>query len=159
MKRSATFSHPISRLYRYSLMREWSELRRVVFVMLNPSTADEATDDPTIRRCISFAKKWNYGGIEVVNLFAYCASDPKLLAGIVDPIGRDNNEYIVQAINEAGLVVAAWGAHRSAVTRGAEVKAILKLHAGEILRCLGKTKSGAPRHPLYVSSDKALERF
>ncbi len=84
--------------YRYSLWREWDSRRPIVaFVMLNPSTADAAKDDPTIRRCASFARSWGYGSLEVVNLFAYRASEPKRLRQTPDPIGPANDDYLVDA--------------------------------------------------------------
>ena len=149
----------IDGVYRYSLIRQWDEFVRVVFVMLNPSTADAKKDDPTIRRCILFAQKWGYGGIEVVNLFAYRTTNPKELERVPDPIGRDNDFYIRQAVNRCGLVVAAWGANPIAIHRAMPVVGLIKTEAGELLRCLGKTKSGAPRHPLYVPAEQKLESF
>ena len=148
-----------SGLYRYSLTREWSGLRRMAWIMLNASKADANIDDPTIRRCIGFSNSWGYGGIIVVNLFAYRATDPKELLKVDDPIGSDNDYYIRQAVINAELIVAAWGAHRMAELRGAEVKLLVRLETIEILRCLGKTKSGAPKHPLYIPSDTRLEKF
>ena len=141
-------------LYRYSLTRSWSqvELTRVLWVMLNPSTADAELDDPTIRRCIGFSKTWGFDSLEVVNLFAMRATNPAELRMCPDPVGSLNDLHIAAAVACADLVVAAWGAHPLATERA---KAVLPL-LGEPV-CLGRTKSGAPRHPLYVRADAEPE--
>lgn len=145
------------KLYRYRLTRVWDPAKKLVcFVMLNPSTADAATDDPTIRRCIAFAMKWGYGGIVVVNLAAYRATDPDVLRDIEDPIGADNAEHVMKAISEAGLVVAAWGDIGKYMLPFAKI--VSYAPAAKItVMCLGRTKGGQPRHPLYVRADKELE--
>lgn len=151
-----TASISLDGVYRYRLTRSWAEDRHVVWVMLNPSTADAEVDDPTIRRCMGFARAWGYGGIVVVNLFALRATDPKALVGHPAPFGSDNLSYVHDAIADNDVTVAAWGAHpftRSAVDGVQKVAA--KLH--KPLWCVGKTKDGHPRHPLYVKGDKALE--
>ena len=139
-------------LYRYRLTRAWDgglvgARPAVTWVMLNPSTADHQADDPTIRRCVAFAKTWGYGGIEVVNLFALRATDPAELLRHADPVGLENDEHLRVVASDAGrLIVCAWGAHRAAKARGAQVLALL----GATARCLRRTKSGAPEHPLYL---------
>jgi hypothetical protein len=129
--------------YRYWLARTWSnDLPPVTFVMLNPSTADGTYDDPTIRRCIGFAREWGYGGIVVVNLFAYRATYPRELSIVPDPVGPDNDAYIEMAA--CHRTVVAWGAQK---THGRD------LHVATLLTdplCLGRTKRGAPLHPLFV---------
>jgi len=138
----ATFSR--DRRYRYRLWRRWDRARPVVaFVMLNPSTADARRDDPTIRRCIGFARRWGYGGIEVVNLFAYRSTDPRLLRRLRDPVGRDNHRHIRRALRKAALVIVGWGAWT--------VRSPLE-DLGRA-RCLGLTSGGQPRHPLYLRRD------
>jgi hypothetical protein len=141
----AVFSR--DRRYRYRLWRRWDAARPVVaFVMLNPSTADAVRNDPTVRRCIGFARSWGFGGLEVVNLFAYRATDPRVLRRATDPVGPANRRHLAAAIVRAGLVIAAWGADptaRDAPTQG-------RVLSQPELRCLGVTRSGAPRHPLYV---------
>lgn len=139
-------------VYRYALVREWDEaLPRVCFVMLNPSVADAVTDDPTVRRCMSFARRWGMGSIEVVNLYAYRATSPRALWFASDPVGPENDRYIDVAATRAAVVVAAWGAHG---THGGRYAAVLcRLNAP---RCLGLTLSGQPRHPLYVRGDTPL---
>jgi hypothetical protein len=135
----ATFS--ANGRYRYRLWRRWDRSRPVVvFVMLNPSTADADKDDPTIRRCIGFARAWGYGGIEVVNLFAYRATLPRSLRAVDDPVGPENGRHIRRAVARADLVVLAWGAH-------ARASRLLSLPRA---RCLGLTRAGQPRHPLYL---------
>jgi hypothetical protein len=119
--------------------------------MLNPSTADEVQDDPTIRRCISFAKREGYTYMTVVNLFALRATNPKELLSHPDPVGPLNDQRIKEMIDEHknGAVVAAWGAHPFAKKRAEEVKKKF----GPFL-CLGTSKNGSPRHPLYLKLDQ-----
>lgn len=144
MKMSAILSD--CRTYRYALSRSWDEsLATVVFIGLNPSTADETKDDPTIRRCIGFAKSWGYGSLVMLNLFAYRATDPTKLQLVEDPVGPDNNWHIKTVSKASDLVVAAWGNHGSLLRRSTIVKrAVPKLYH------LGLTKIGEPRHPLYL---------
>lgn len=135
--------------YRYVLGRRWCwDAGQVVWIMLNPSKADDAGDDPTIRRCMSFSQAWGYGGMTVVNLYALRATEPKELVDAADPVGPDNDAYVAEtcAASEAGAVVAAWGAHPLARARAGDVLSI----AGRDINCLGLTGSGYPRHPLYV---------
>jgi len=155
--------------YRYLLWRRTGETgRKVVFVMLNPSTADHEKDDPTIRRCMGFARKWGYRRLEVVNLFAYRATDPKKLgearkAGI-DVVGPKNDEFISQAVVDAGLVVMAWGNHRRSLVEDRIQKIMWMFRMWEMngpnlckqVMCLGLTNNGSPRHPLYVMNEAAL---
>jgi hypothetical protein len=138
----ATFSR--DRRYRYRLWRRWDRTRPLVaFVMLNPSTADARHDDPTIRRCLGFARRWGYGGIEVVNLFAYRATNPTALRKVRDPVGRGNARHIQSALARAALVVLAWGAD----TQSSRHVSVVRAH------CLGLTRAGQPRHPLYLRRD------
>lgn len=149
-------------LYRYWLGRRWSDGPLMVFIMLNPSTADGRVDDPTIRRCIGFARREGCGGVEVVNLYALRATKPMHLLHHPDPEGPDNPLSWAQTLypdlrgaGEPSLVVAAWGAFsdpdlpESQALKGCSVR----------LQCLGTTKSGAPRHPLYVKADQKLIPF
>ena len=140
------------RRYRYTLWRSWGGLfgasRYAMFVGLNPSTADETMDDPTIRRCVSFAKKWGYDALCMTNLFAFRATDPNVLKRQREPVGRGNNKYLVQCARTAGIVVAAWGAHGAFRGRDAQV---LKLLAD--MHYLRLTKGGHPAHPLYLPAD------
>lgn len=148
IRRSAVLS-PCGR-YRYSLRREWGVVagRTACFVMLNPSTADASIDDPTIRRCIGFARSWGCTALEVRNLFALRATDPKALRKADDPIGPEGDRYLSGI--DADIVVAAWGA---GVPFARDKRALVDLLAGHSLFCLGVTKQGHPRHPLYVRGD------
>lgn len=136
-------------IYRYALERWWDNgLPSVLFVMLNPSTADGTKDDPTIRRCIGFARSWGYGGLLVGNLFAYRATDPRELPADDTAIGPENAAQLDRLARRASLIVAAWGGHKRAVDRAPLVAARLgTLHA------LDFTRAGAPRHPLYVTAN------
>jgi len=142
-----------TRMYRYSLIRTWeASLPRVCFIMLNPSTADAEQDDPTIRRCLHFARQEGFGSLEVVNLYAYRTTDRKVLASVRDPVGPGNDAAIRRAIARAEKVVLAWGA--SADLNRADNVRILVREA----YALGLNKDGSPRHPLYVPGSQRLER-
>lgn len=143
--------------YRYNLWRLWDDRPHAVFIMLNPSTADASEDDPTIRRCMGFARSWGYGGICVVNLFAYRSTDPRALASVPDPVGPRNDQQIDATLGGADLVVAAWGAHGTLGARSATVRALVEKHRP--LYHLGLTKNGSPRHPLYLRSDTQPTRW
>lgn len=140
----------VDSLYRYTLWR-WFDLtnaRYVLFCGLNPSTADAIQDDPTIRRCVDFGKRWGFGGICMVNLFAYRSTEPSVLQEVSDPVGPDNDYWIRELTRGAGLRIAAWGTPGSYLGRDRTVIPIL----GEV-HCLGLTKNGSPRHPLYMPSN------
>lgn len=137
--------------YRYTLQRSLGSALRwhkpILFIMLNPSTADHETDDPTIRRCIGFGKKFGMTHLTVVNLFAYRATDPNILAKAKDPIGPDNDKHLIEQIEKhrSSLIIAAWGAHPFARSRGESIAKSIGP-----FQCLGTTKDNAPRHPLYL---------
>ena len=144
--------------YRYVLMRRWNEDGPMLpFLMLNPSTADALVDDPTIRRCIGFARREGFGAIHVLNLYAWRATKPADCFAAPDPVGPQNDAYLTMEFQAAvtGMhpVVAAWGAH-ARPDRVAAVRALAP--AALDLRCLGVTKDGHPRHPLYVSGSQPL---
>ncbi len=141
-----------TRTYRYSLYREWGDpSHKAAFIMLNPSTADETHLDPTVTRCCGYARRWGYGAIEVVNIFAYRSTDPKGLLAVADPVGKENDQYILAAVEDAALVVAAWGVHGALQDRGRIVQDLIADRCA--LTCLGRTKAGHPRHPLYLRRD------
>lgn len=159
--------------YRYRLTREWERdpLAWAVFVMLNPSTADATADDPTIRSCVRLAKAWGCGGIHVVNLFAWRATEPQDLTKADDPVGHDNDGHLLDAAwladmgAPASKLVAAWGVetrpywreHRELVrARADRVRDLLHLYD---LQCLGTTQDGSPRHPLYVAAGTVLQTY
>lgn len=147
-----------SGLFRYTLTRSWGDEPICCFVMLNPSTADHHKDDPTIRRCVAFAKLWGCGGLIVVNLFALRATNPNELYDAYDPIGEANDECIRSALRASAIRVAAWGVHGAYRHRDQEVVALMR-SVGRGVQCLGLTKFGQPRHPLYVRADTKLESF
>ena len=133
------------RKYRYALWRTWDDSKPyAMFIGLNPSTADETGDDPTIRRCIGFAKDWGYGGLCVVNLFAYRATLPADLKVAPDPVGPPNDKWIRKSASRAGIIVAAWGNDGCFLGRSSRVKEILPN-----VMCLKLNKTGEPAHPLY----------
>lgn len=145
--------------YRYLLRRTWDhKLPRALFVMLNPSTADAEIDDATIRSCIRLSKCLNYGSFEVVNLFAFRATDPEDLAKALAPIGERNDDIIEAAIGRCDVAICAWGAHRMAERRAKDVRGLLRSHRPAVF-CLGKTKAGYPKHPLYIKSGTPLEVY
>ncbi|MDR6756784.1 hypothetical protein J2Y48_002077 [Mycoplana sp. BE70] len=149
-ERAAVFSR--CGRYRYTLDRRWSEDGgQLVWIMLNPSRADGDVDDATIRRCMCFTRFWGYGALIVVNLYAQCATKPKELMGVADPVGPDNDFHLARicaALSSARrrAIIAAWGAHPLAQARAGQVLSI----AGRHIDCLGLTGTGYPRHPLYV---------
>lgn len=133
--------------YRYALWRDVGELDgegTVLFVMHNPSTANASEDDPTIRRCIRFARDWGFARLAVGNLYAWRATKPRDLLEADDPVGPENDEWLRRLVRGSELVVAAWGAQVNPATAAPT----LRLH--DRWRCLGVTAGGLPRHPLYV---------
>lgn len=139
--------------FRYLLWRNWGFERWMLFVMLNPSTADASVDDPTIRKCKEFARRRNRN-LVVANLYAYRATDPRNLKAAGYPVGPDNDYWLRLALETLNpRVVVAWGAGR-AIT--GEIAGAL---TGRDLWCLGRTKSGNPRHPLFLSYATTLEKW
>lgn len=147
MQSDALFSG--CRTWRYRLERIWDDrLHRCLFVMLNPSTADEEADDPTSRRCIGFARAFGCGALVQCNLFAVRGADPTVLSLHPDPVGPENDVIVAAEVRAAGLVIAAWGASRWIGGRAADMLPVLRA-AGEV-HCLRRTAGGAPEHPLYL---------
>lgn len=143
--------------YRYNLWRIWdSDKPLMVWILLNPSTADAEKDDPTIRRCINFSRQWGFGGMHVVNLFTLRVTNPQELKNSDNPIGDCNNSLLSRY--SEWYKVAGWGNGGLLKDRDFQVIKILK-HPVHPIYCLGKTELGLPRHPLYVRSDKKLERL
>ena len=145
-------------IYRYSLWRIWGEDNdpHLIVIGLNPSTADATEDDPTIRRCIGFAKREQLAGLVMLNLFALRATDPKIMLAHADPIGPQTDSVI--RINcrtdSRDIIIAAWGTHGSHRGRGKQVADLIPN-----LRCFGKTKDGHPKHPLYLRADTPIIDF
>lgn len=135
--------------YRYSLGRDWGAGPRINFVMLNPSTADEMRNDPTVERCERRARALGFGGFCVTNLFAYRATAPRDLKTADLPVGGDNDAALLGAAQRADMVLCAWGVHGSHQDRAALVEAMLRKSV-QTLWILGLTQAGAPRHPLYL---------
>lgn len=149
---SALVRHTIfsaDRAYRYALWREWDlfDPRYVMFVGLNPSTATETIDDPTVRRMIRYAKDWGYGALCVGNAFAFRATDPAVMKAQENPVGPENDYWLRMHAMEADMVIAGWGARGGFRNRQAQ---ILQVLADIPLYCLGTTKEHYPRHPLYL---------
>lgn len=137
------------RAYRYDLWRRWStDKGYVMFIGLNPSTADETNDDPTIRRCIDFAKRWGFGELCMANLFAFRATQPRDMKAAADPVGPDNNRSLQTLADGASIIIAAWGKDGTYQGRDKQVlKMLPRLH------CLKQNKDGTPAHPLYLKSE------
>lgn len=148
--------------YRYSLTRTWDTAgARALFIMLNPSTATEIQNDPTVERCERRARTLGFGAFRVVNIFAYRATDPNDMRAADDPIGPDNDAAIRQSVaewvrNPDDLILCAWGSHGVFLDRGKQVISILR-DIGNPLYSLGLTKGGLPKHPLYISYDQQPE--
>ena len=144
MNKWATFS--AGRLYRYELWRTWDKRTGyAMFICLNPSTADEMQDDPTVRRCIAFAKGWGYGGLCVTNLFAFRATSPQDMKRAENPIGPNNDVTLQKCAREAAIVIAGWGTHGGYLNRSRAVQEMMP-----VLYYLRMTKGGEPAHPLYL---------
>ena len=136
------------RKYRYALWRTWDASKPYVMIVgLNPSTADETEDDPTLIRCINFAKSWGYGGVCMANLFAFRATDPSDMKASSDPVGLENDIWLSNLSEDAGIIVAAWGNDGNHLGRASVVKAALPN-----LYCIKMNKSGEPAHPLYLKA-------
>ncbi len=142
--------------YRYSLWRIWDDEKPLVlFIMLNPSTADAEEDDATIRRCIRFVQDWGYGGLLVGNLFGFRATQPSELLRQGDPVGDENDYWLGRMMTKAEWVVAAWGANGTR-TRALTIAGLAHDH-DQPLFCLGETQDGQPRHPLRLAADTQPE--
>lgn len=155
---SAKLSH--CRMYRYHLHRRWANGgTSVLWVMLNPSLADDSIDDPTVRKCVGFSRRWGHGEMAIVNLYAYRTHDPKILKvvektkGRERVVGEENDRYIDAVGMRSTQIVAAWGAHADA-DRAAEVLRLLNRRGP--VQCLGRTSGGQPRHPLMLKYDTPL---
>ncbi|MGB1140967.1 MAG: DUF1643 domain-containing protein [Halioglobus sp.] len=143
MKNTASLSR--CRRYRFALWRTWDDtMPYAMFIGLNPSTADETTDDPTLVRCMNFARTWGYGGVCMANLFAFRATDPLDMKAAEDPVGRRNNHWLKKLAADAGIVIAAWGNDGAYMDRAERVKALVP-----DLYCLKMNRTGQPAHPLY----------
>lgn len=153
MKKNAILSE--DRKYRYVLSRIWDETKpKVMIIGLNPSTADETEDDPTIGRCISFSKSWGYGGVYMLNLFAFRATQPKDMFNAQNPIGLENNSYIEIYSKKVDKIVCAWGNHGTYKNRGNEIR-----EKFDKLFYLTLNQTGEPAHPLYLKSELVPKKW
>ena len=143
------------RQYRYVLWRQWGPLPYAMVVGLNPSTADDEQDDPTIRRCVAYVKREGMGALCMTNVYAWRSTDPKgLRATGVNPVGPENGNWLAECAKDAALIVCAWGRHAA----GFDVRSALSILASNNRRvmCLGKNLDGSPKHPLYLRADAPL---
>lgn len=152
--------------YRYLLSRAWAAGHKVLFVMLNPSTADAKVDDPTIRKCVGFAQRWGFARVDVANLYALRSTDPLGLARVVDPVGPDADFHLRLALQTAAKVVFAWGVPPASLWRrmpsyATPVQERVKLVQGLATepQCLGFTADGWPRHPVRLAYSTLLETW
>lgn len=145
--------------YRYSLTRIWDDSAgRVHFCMLNPSTATEVQNDPTVERCERRARALGFGGFRVTNIFAWRDTDPRNMRAATDPIGPDNDTAILEAADWADQTICAWGTHGAHLARGAQIESALRA-LGVPLFHLGLSKAGHPKHPLYIAYTQQPERW
>lgn len=153
-KRDATISR--CGRYRYRLSRHWGNGAEATFIMLNPSTADAENDDPTIRKCIGFARRWGLDGIYVGNLFAVRATDPADMKASTDPVGPDNRDYLEwmceRAAKNGGVLICAWGAHGRYIEQDRTFLGWMDM-LDITPKALRLTKDGSPGHPLYIPYD------
>lgn len=137
--------------YRYELTRVWDDTgKRVLFVMLNPSTATEVQNDPTVERCERRARALGFGAFRVCNIFAWRETDPAKMRRADDPVGSENDVAISAGCAWADTVVCAWGSHGEHLDRGPAVEVLMRANRSD-LTCLGLTKAGHPKHPLYIA--------
>ena len=142
--------------YRYLLQRSWDvQLQAVCFIMLNPSTADDKKDDPTIRRCIGYAQKFGYGSLYVVNLFALRATNKTEIQTTENPIGPENDQWIEQLSKKTDCIIAAWGNDGKYLNRSQDILKKLS-QEGRIVYCLKISKQNEPCHPLYLKKESVL---
>jgi hypothetical protein len=139
--------------YRYLLTREWGAGRRALFIMLNPSTATEAQNDPTVERCERRARALGFGAFRVCNIFAYRATDPRVMRAVADPVGPMNDAAILGSVPWADQVICAWGTHGAHLGRGPQMAGLLR-KTGAQLWHLGLSQAGHPKHPLYICYDQ-----
>jgi hypothetical protein len=142
--------------YRYLLTRIWAGGPKALFVLLNPSTATEVQNDPTVERCERRARALGFGAFRVANIFAFRATDPRVMRAAADPVGPGNDAAIRDSTIWADVIVCAWGNHGMHLDRGATVEAMLR-KTGLPLYCLGVTGQSQPKHPLYIGYDRQPE--
>jgi hypothetical protein len=139
----------VTRMYRYALIRAWGHTRSILWIMLNPSIADETILDPTVRRCLGFSEAWGFDRLTICNIFALRSTDPRALYHHTDPVGPENDDIIHANAHTADIVIAAWGVHGALAERSSHVIKNLA-RQGVRVHHLGLTKHGFPKHPLYL---------
>ncbi|SMR82385.1 hypothetical protein SAMN04488030_2736 [Aliiroseovarius halocynthiae] len=145
--------------YRYTLTRVWEpEGRKALFIMLNPSTATEVQNDPTVERCERRARTLGFGAFRVTNIFAWRDTDPRKMRAASDPVGPANDAAILDSCPWADQIICGWGTHGAHLSRGAEVEALLR-QSNQPTFHLGLTKDGHPKHPLYIAYAQQPERW
>jgi hypothetical protein len=153
LKTGANFS--TDKKYRYTLWRVWNEDKPLLgFCMLNPSTANEEVNDPTVARCQRRAELWSYGGVIVTNIFALRSTDPSALKTVIDPVGPMNDVRMIGALQQCETIICGWGKHGSLNGRGNEVlESLIAFFGNNRVRALRINKDGSPAHPLYIGYD------
>jgi len=146
-------------IYRYTLQRVWEPEKPLVsFIGLNPSTATEVENDPTVRRCIGYALAWGYGGMRMLNAFGLRSTDPRGLKQIDDPVGPENDRWLRDMTKDVALTVACWGVHAEWNGRHQQILKLMRT-ANRTIHCLGVTLAGYPKHPLYLKSSLQPTEF
>jgi len=141
--------------YRYALWRIWDKSKpQIMFIGLNPSTADETNNDPTITRCINYATSWGFGSIYMVNIFSYKTTYPKELKNVSDPIGKETDIWIKRIYKRSEMCIASWGNNGQLLNRSDEIRRLIPK-----MYCLKITKSGEPSHPLYLKASLQPEIY
>lgn len=155
VSRTATFDRP--RVFRYEMWRRWADGDRgyVNFICLNPSTADERTDDPTVKKCVKFARTWGFDALCITNLFAYRATDRSMIKKVADPVGLGNDRHILKVAQDAALVVCAWSGDGSFMGRGSIVRRMIARFDPHYLRLTREQ----PWHPLYLPDNTKPSRW
>ncbi len=148
------------RVYRYNWARRVSDdLGRMLCIGVNPSKADEDRSDNTITRCCNFARRFGYGVLEMANLNAFRATDPKDMKAANDPVGPDNDRYLLEAVRRCDVIVVAWGIHGAFMYRAQKVEKLIISSTNRQLYCFGITKDGYPRHPSRLANSTELVRY
>ncbi len=151
------------RRHRYTLWRQWHDMIEpaagfVQFIGLNPSTADEVQDDPTVRKCIRFAARWKFTAMCMTNIFAYRATDPRVMKSAKDPVGQLNDRMLLATAKHADVVVACWGNHGAYLNRDLHVMKLLEPYASKVF-ALRVTQAQQPEHPCYLSYNHKLTEY
>lgn len=158
MESGAVFSACYS--YRYDLWRKWNSVKPpVLFIGLNPSTADENQNDATVRRCISFSRRWGFGGFHLANLFAYRTPHPSQLKLACDPVGPDNDGWLHRLLDQTDIWVLCWGNLGIFMKRDQSMRQLILSHGIQKAFYLARTRRGQPAHPLYLPAEVKLKPY